>query len=100
MHIKKVLLVSAIAAVLSACGPNYDNMSYAELVTNAKMEIANAAKMKYEWRDTGKILKKAEKEHKAGDEAKAKKLARQALDQALLAQKQAKEQANPKVAYN
>jgi hypothetical protein len=97
---KKVLLISAIAFGLSACGPNYDKMSYAELVTNAKTEMANAAKMKYLWRDTGKILKKAEHAHKAGDEAKAKKLARQALDQALLAQKQAKEQANPKVAYN
>ena len=58
MHIKKVLLVSAIAVVLSACGPNYDKMSYAELVTNAKTEMANAAKVKYLWRDTGKILKK------------------------------------------
>lgn len=100
MHMKKVLLVSAIAFALSACGPNYDKMSYSELVTNAKMEMANAAKMKYLWRDTGKILKKAEHAHKKGDEAKAKKLARLALDQALLAQKQAKEQAHPKVAYN
>jgi len=100
MHIKKVLLVSVIAAVLSACGPNYDKMSYAELVSNAKTEMANAKKMKYLWRDTGKVLKKAEKAHKAGDEAKAKKLARKALDQALLAQKQAKDQAHPKVSYN
>lgn len=100
MHMKKVLLIGAIAVGLSACAPNYDNMSYAELVANAKTEMANAKKMKYLWRDTGKILKKAEKEHKAGDEAKAKKLARKALDQALLAQKQAKEQANPKVRFN
>ncbi|MDX5151085.1 MAG: hypothetical protein R3188_01295 [Acidiferrobacterales bacterium] len=100
MHIKKVLLVSVIAAVLSACAPNYDNMSYSELVSNAKTEMANAKKMRYLWRDTGKILKKAEKAHKKGDEAKAKKLARLALDQALLAQKQAKAQAHPKVAFN
>ena len=53
MHIKKFLLISAIAVGLSACGPNYDNMSYAELVTNAKMEMANAAKMKYLWASRG-----------------------------------------------
>jgi len=100
MHMKKFLLISAIAVGLSACGPNYDNMSYAELVTNAKTEMANAAKMKYLWRDTGKVLKKAEEAHKAGDEAKAKKLARAALDQALLAQQQAKDQAHPKVLFN
>jgi len=100
MQFKKTLLISAFAMVLSACGPNYDAMSYDELVANANKEIKAAKSMKYEWRDTGKILKKAAEAKKGGDEAKAKKLARQALDQALLAQEQAKAESNPHVAFN
>lgn len=100
MQYKKTLLVSAFALALSACGPNYDAMSYDELVQHANKEIKAAKGMNYLWRDTEKTLKKAAKAKKGGDEAKAKKLARAALDQALMAQDQAKEQSSPRVSYN
>jgi hypothetical protein len=100
MQFKKTLLVSAFALALSACGPNYDEMTYDELVKHANMEIKEAKSMNYLWRDTEKVLKKAGKAKKSGDDAKAKKLARAALDQALLAQKQAKNQSSPRVSYN
>jgi hypothetical protein len=100
MYMKKTLLISAFVVALSACGPNYDAMSYDELVKNANKEIAAAKDMKYLWRDTEKEMKKAAKLKKEGKEADAKKAVRKALDQALLAQKQAKAEANPKVSYN
>jgi hypothetical protein len=100
MYIKKTLLVSAFAVALTACGPNYDEMNYDELVKHANQEIAAAKDAKYLWRDTEKELKKAAKLKKEGKEADAKKAARKALDQALMAQKQAKDEANPRVSYN
>ena len=100
MYIKKTLLVSAFAMALSACGPNYDAMNYDELVKHANKEISAAKSMSYLWRDTEKTMKKAAKAKKEGKEADAKKLARKALDQALMAQKQAKAESNPKISYN
>lgn len=100
MYIKKTLLVSAFALALSACGPNYDAMNYDELVKHANKEIAAAKGMSFVWRDTEKILKKGLKAKKKGKAADAKVLVRKALDQALLAQKQAKSQSSPRVSYN
>lgn len=58
-----------------------------------------AKKMNYLWRDTGKILKKAKKANSEGDTKKAKKLANKALDQAKMAQMQAKAEANPRIKF-
>ncbi len=62
----------------------------AQAITAAKAETATAKGLHYEWRDTGKIIKKAEKALAAGDEAKALKLANQALAQSRNAVQQAK----------
>ena len=62
----------------------------AQAISAAKEENAKARKMGAEWRDTGKLIKKAEAAMKAGDEAKAIKLADKARFQAVTAQKQAK----------
>jgi len=62
----------------------------ASAIAAAKSENAQAKKMGAEWRDTGKLLKKAEAAMKAGDEAKAIKLADKAKRQAQIAQKQYK----------
>ena len=71
---KKIIISGAIALFagsLIGCesGPSYD-----DLVAQANQEIAVAKKMKFEWRDTGKILKKAEEN---SDKAEAQK----AIDQ-------------------
>lgn len=58
----------------------------------AETERKAAAKLGYEWRDTGKILKKAKQAYKAMDYAKAAKLAKQARLQGELAQAQANAQ--------
>lgn len=96
---KKIIISGAIAVFASSLigcesGPSYD-----ELVANAEKEMSVAKKMKYLWRDTGKIMKQAKKAKDDGDTAKAKQLVQKALDQAKLAQMQAKEQANPKPTY-
>lgn len=49
---------------------------------NAKVAVKNATAVNYLWRDTGKILKKAEAAANKGDSQKATKLAKQAQQQA------------------
>ncbi len=51
-------------------------------IYSAKIKNARAAKLGYEWRDTGKLIKKAEKAAAAGDNDKAIKLANEAAAQA------------------
>jgi hypothetical protein len=96
---KKIIISGAIALFASSLigcesGPSYD-----DLVAEAEKEIAVAKKMKFEWRDTGKIMKQAKKAKESGDSAKAKKLVQKAIDQAKIAQQQAKAEANPKPTY-
>ncbi len=57
-------------------------------IANAKAAIKKATSLGYVWRDTGKILKKAEAAAKKGDESAAVKLANEARTQAELAVKQ------------
>ncbi len=57
-------------------------------IKSAKEENKKAAAVGYEWRDTGKILKKAEAAAKKGDNEEAIKLANKAKTQASLAIKQ------------
>jgi len=68
--------------------------NYNSAHAKAKISIANAKKAHYEWRDSGKILKAAEKAAKAGDYATATKLANKAGRQGELAVKQAEAQKN------
>ncbi len=64
----------------------------AQLIAEAKSALKTATKDGYAWRDTGKIIKQAEKALAAGDAAKAKSLADKALDQSQMAKKQSIEQ--------
>jgi len=57
-------------------------------IANAKAEMKKASSLGYLWRDTGKILKKAEAAAQKGDESKAVKLANEARSQAEMAVKQ------------
>jgi len=51
-------------------------------IYSAKIKLARAEKLGYAWRDTGKLIKAAEKAAAAGDNDKAIKLANQASEQA------------------
>ncbi len=89
---KKLIACSAVAIFAGALAGCASGPSFSDVNAQAKQEMAVAKKMHFLWRDTGKILKKAEETHDT-------KLAQKALDQAKLAQAQAREQANPTVWY-
>ena len=97
---KKIIISGAIALFATSLVGCESGPSYDDLVAEANKEIAVAKKMKYEWRDTGKIMKQAQKAKDSGDSAKAKKLVQKAIDQAKIAQQQAAAEANPKPHYN
>lgn len=63
--------------------------SAAQAIADAKAANAEAKGVNFEWRDTGKIIKKAEKALEAGDEEGAIKLANKAENQANIAVAQA-----------
>lgn len=67
---------------------------FEQSVKEATTEIDKAKAAGYEWRDSRKILKQAEKAEKAGDHEKALKLANKAKQQGIIAVAQAKQQAN------
>ncbi len=100
---KKTLLMTALAFTLAACAGGEKaaqaDKEYQDLVAKAKAEIALASKANHTWRDTEKFLKDADEAMKAGDRDKAMKLAKKAIKQAQLAQKQAKDNANVKPVY-
>ena len=62
----------------------------ASAIKSAHAENKKAKSVGYEWRDTGKLLKKAEAAAKKGENDKAIKLANEAKTQASLAIKQHK----------
>ncbi len=65
------------------------SISAEQAIADAKAANAEAKAVNYEWRDTGKIIKKAEEKLATGDEAGAIKLANQAKAQAVTALAQA-----------
>ena len=54
----------------------------ADAISDAKQEMKKVSEVGYLWRDTGKILKKAEAAAAKGDDKTATKLARKAEEQA------------------
>ncbi len=96
MKIKKALKLSGLmllvisfavgcAGTTEEAAPGGDA---AAAIAAAKAANKKAAAENYEWRDTGKLIKKAEKALKAGKEAEAIKLANKARRQAENAVKQ------------
>ena len=69
-----------------------DEKSFDASYEAAEAARKKAASMNYEWRDTGKILKKAKKAADKGDYETAEKLANKARMQGEMAVAQAKEQ--------
>jgi len=89
--------MAATALTLAACtasGPTHTANDAKGAIAAAEHQTKRAAKKFYEWRDTGKIIKKAKKALKKGDFNKAVKLANKAKAQSTMALQQAQEQAN------
>lgn len=91
---KKTIVFSAILALtLSACAGMQSSKELDDTIAQAEKEIAAAKKSNALWRDTEKFLTEAKKLKTDGDIDAAMKLAKKALSQAQLAQKQAQSQA-------
>jgi len=89
------LLLSGCASTgTSGSSAGASEAGYNAAVAAAKSSIKTAKQAGFEWRDSGKILKKASKAAKSGDFAKATKLANKAKRQGQLALVQSKDQAN------
>jgi hypothetical protein len=69
---------------------------YDALVARAELEVQRAADKGFLWLHTETYLAKAREAHKAGDLDKAMQFAQTALEEALLAQKQAQDGARLK----
>ena len=94
--ISYVVAVLGATLLLAACAGDTmsepDEKSYNAAYEAAEAARKEAASMKYEWRDTAKMLKKAEETAGKGDYATAQKLANKARKQSENAIAQAKEQ--------
>lgn len=93
------MIIAAVAGVIGLVGCQSGPSPADSIIKQAKAEMKVAKSMNFLWRHTGKILKKAEAARDNGDDEKAVKLAKMALFQAQAAQKQAKQQAKPRIHY-
>ena len=95
---KNLVIIALTSVLVSGCASygtaNATQEDYNAAVADAKKSLKTANEAKYEWRDSGKILDKADKAAKAGDFPTATKLANQAKHQGDLALAQSKIQEN------
>ncbi len=100
---KKLLLAASAALLLHACANNPAATSAEDAnaaISMAEQKTQQARKVDYEWRDTGKIIKKAKAALKKGDIDTAIKLANKASRQSDNALKQYAEQKNAGPHFN
>ena len=78
---KIVMLAAAATLMLGACAtaPTTTKDDAMSAISMAKQETAKAKKVNYEWRDTGTMIKDAEKALDEGKDEEALKLANAAL---------------------
>lgn len=93
MNVKYFVAAAAAAAVMLSAGAQAATQAEADAaIKAAKSAQASAAAVKWEWRDTGSMIKAAEKAAAGGDFAKAMKLANAAEQQGHNAVAQSKGQ--------
>jgi hypothetical protein len=107
---KQTLVLCAITLALIGCASGIDQNEYNQLVTEAENEIKLASKTGFLWNNTEKFLTESkdamaaataasDKATRESEYNKAMKLAKKALQEAKLAQQQAKDNANPSVRF-
>ena len=85
-----VMLVLGLMAGCASTDTMSDQSTAEQAIADAKASNAQAKKMNAEWRDTGKMIKKAQAALDKGEFEKAIQLANQAQRQGKMAQDQAK----------
>ncbi|VAW51474.1 hypothetical protein MNBD_GAMMA06-921 [hydrothermal vent metagenome] len=93
MKIKNLSSISILSALLFS-PVLAQASSYDDAVKDANASIDSAKAANYEWRDSRKMLKKADKLNKEGKTDKAMKLVTKAKSQGKLAVAQAEQQAS------
>lgn len=93
MKFKKIYLISLTSAFLLNPALVLAS-SYDQAVKEANTSINNARSLNYEWRDSRKLLEKADKLNKEGKSDEAMKLVAEARKQGDMAVVQAKLQAD------
>lgn len=88
-----VALLASSLIVGCSVGEMGEGSAAIKAISAAKSENSTAKSVGYEWRDTGKMIKAAEKAAISGDTAKAVKLANSAKEQATAAIAQSKSEA-------
>jgi hypothetical protein len=107
---KQTLIMCAITLALVGCASGINQNEYNQLATEAENEIKLASKTGFLWNSTEKFLKESKEAMDAANAAtdkatresefnKAMKLAKKALQEAKMAQQQAKDNANPSVRF-
>jgi hypothetical protein len=107
---KQTLVLCAITLALIGCASGIDQNEYNQLVTEAENEIKLASKSGFLWNNTEKFLTESkdamaaataasDKATRESEYNKAMKLAKKALQEAKLAQQQAKDNASPSVRF-
>ena len=91
---KPVEAATAMTEASPAAAVSGSAAGYESALVAAKAEQKKAAAVGGEWRDTGKLFKKAEQAAAAGDYAKATELAERARFESEMGQAQATEQAD------
>lgn len=94
MKAPKLVLISAILALSVAPLAAQAGSDYEAVKKAAVIEIDKAKAAGFEWRDSRKLLKKADEAAKKGDMKKALKLANMARAQGIAAVAQAESQKN------
>jgi hypothetical protein len=94
MKLHAITTSAALLALLTTPAASIAGTSFEQAKKAATTEIDNAKAAGFEWRDSRKILKKAEEAEKAGKHSDAMKLANQAKKQGIDAVAQAKVQVN------
>ena len=97
---KKLVIVSLLAIGVTGCASMRADREYTDVVAKAESEIKLAQQSGFLWTNTEKFLEDAKAAKEAGDTAKATQLAKKALDEAKLAQEQAKANANPQANFS
>jgi hypothetical protein len=92
-------VIALITVVLVSCRTGSSNQEFDELVSQAQQEILLANRAGFLWSTTEKLLTQGLAAKDAGDLDKANKLVNRALKEAQLAQKQAVDQAHPKMQF-
>lgn len=91
-HMASYALAGLLASFTISAQAAADAEAFTEALAAAKAAEKGAAEVNSEWRDTGKLIKKAEAAAKAGDYGKAIDLANEARRQGYLGHKQALDQ--------